>query len=167
MEYQFSQKWTKEDYVAFATNHLLLNFLKLKNIILYSVSIGYLLLTPLFAGTWNFFYVGIGLIVLMAVYILVARRSAGKGYERNKDSLSIDFTLNDTGLIYETKEGTITEDWAKFINVKETEKHFFMYFAANKGFLLAKRDLNEDMIRMIRKGLLDHVVNQKRIKLLG
>jgi len=167
MEYQFSQKWTKEDYVAFATNHLLLNFLRLKNIILYTVSIGYLLLTPLFAGTWTFFFVGIGLMVLLGGYILVARRSAGKGYERNKDSLSINFTLNETGLIYETKEGTITEDWAKFINVKETEDYLFMYFATNKGFLLAKRDLSEDMLRMIRRGLKEHVVNQKRIKLLG
>ena len=42
-----------------------------------------------------------------------------------------------------------------------------MYFAASKGFIIAKRDLSEDMNRMIRKGLLEHVVNQKRIKLLG
>ena len=167
MEYEFTQKWTKEDYVAFATNHLLLNFLKTKNLILYSVSIGYLLVTPVFVGRWEFFFVGVGLIVLFGAYLLMAKRSAGKGYERNKDSLSIKFTLNDTGLIYETPDGKVTENWEKFTSVKETETYFFMYFAANKGFLIAKRDLSEDMNRMIRRGLLEHVVNQKRIKLLG
>jgi hypothetical protein len=167
MEYEFTQKWTKEDYVAFATNHLLLNFLKTKNIILYTVSIGYLLMTPLIIERWEFFYVGIGLVVLFTGYLFMARKSAGKGYEKNKESLGIKFTLNDSGLIYETPEGIVTENWNQFINVKETEKHFFMYFAANKGFLIAKRDLSEDMNRMIRRGLREHVVNQKKIKLLG
>ena len=167
MEYEFLQKWTKEDYVAFATNHLLLNFLKTKNIILYTVSIGYLLITPLFVERWEFFYVGIGLIVLFFGYLLMARKSAGKGFEKNKDSNGIKFTLTESGLIYETPDGIVTENWNQFINVKETEKHFFMYFAANKGFLIAKRDLSEDMNRMIRRGLREHVVNQKKIKLLG
>lgn len=167
MEYQFTQKWTKEDYVAFATNHLLLNFLKLQNIILYSVSITYLLITPLLTGSFAFFYVGIGLVLILGGYVVLARRSAAKGYERNKDSLNIDFILNDTGLIYETKDGKVTEAWEQFVSVKETEKYFFMYFAANKGFLLAKRDLNDSMIRFIRDNLMQHVVNQKKIKLLG
>ena len=167
MEYEFTQKWTKEDYVAFATNHLLMNFLKTRNLILYTVSIGYLLITPLLMERWEFFFVGVGLIVLFIGYLFMAKRSAAKGYERNKDSLSIKFTLNDSGLIYDTPDGLVTEKWNQFIYVKETEVYFFMYFAANKGFLIAKRDLNEDMIRMIRHGLRDHVVNQKRIKLLG
>ena len=167
MEYEFTQKWTKEDYVAFATNHLLLNFLKTKNLILYTVSIGYLFMTPLLMESWGFFFLGIGLIVLFIAYLFMAKRSAAKGYERNKDSLSIKFTLNETGLIYETPDGTITENWEQFMVVKETEQYFFMYFAQNKGFLIAKRDLSEDMNRMIRRGLREHVVNQKRIKLLG
>ncbi len=167
MEYEFTQKWTKEDYVAFATNHLLLSFLKKKNLILYTVSIGYLLITPVFTDRWEFFFVGIGLIFLFMGYILMARKIAGKGYEKNKDSFSIKFVLNETGLVYETQDGTVEETWEKFITVIENEKYFFMYFAANKGFLIAKRDLSEDMIRMIRNGLREHVVNQKRIKLLG
>ncbi len=167
MEYKFTQNWTKEDYVAFAVNHLLQNFLKTRNLILYTVSIGYLILTPLLTQRWEFFYVGIGLIVLFIGYLFMAKRSAAKGYDRNKESLSIEFTLNESGLMYETGEGIVTENWQNFTYVKETEKHFFMYFAAHKGFLLAKRDLSEDMIIMIRRGLQTHVVNQKRIKLLG
>jgi len=167
MEYNFTQKWTKEDYVAFAVNHLLQNFLKTRNLILYTISIGYLIITPLLTGRWEFFYVGIGLILLVVGYLFMAKRSASKGYDRNKDSLNIEFTVNESCLKYETGEGTITENWENFIYVKETEKHFFMYFAAHKGFLLAKRDLSEDIIQMIRRGLKDHVVNQKRIKLLG
>ena len=61
MEYNFTQKWTKEDYVAFAVNHLLQNFLKTRNLILYTISIGYLIITPLLTGRWEFFYVGIQL----------------------------------------------------------------------------------------------------------
>lgn len=167
MEYEFTQKWTKEDYVAFATNHLLQNFLKTRNLVLYTVSIGYLLITPILTERWEFFYVGLGLIALFVGYLFMAKRSSAKGYERNKESLSIQFILNEKGLTYKTPEGKITEEWDKFVYVKETEKHFFMYFAAHKGFLLAKRDLNEDMITMIRKGLLEHALNQKRIKLLG
>lgn len=166
MEYKFEQKWTKEDYVSFAVNHLLQNFLRTRNLILYTVSIGYLIITPLLTDRWEFFYVGIGLILLFIGYILLAKRSAAKGYERNKDSLSIQFTINETCLMYETGEGTITENWENFTYVKETDKYFFMYFSAHKGFLLAKRDLSEDLIKMIRRGLIEHVVNQKRIKLL-
>lgn len=167
MEYEFTQKWTKEDYVAFAVNHLLQNFLKTRNLILYTVSIGYLIITPLLTGRWEFFYVGIGLILLVVGYLFMAKRTAAKGYDRNKESLSIQFTVNESGLKYETGEGTVTENWENFNYVKETEKHFFMYFAAHKGFLLAKRDLHEDIILMIRRGLKEHVVNQKKIKLLG
>ena len=79
MEYEFSQKWTKEDYVAFATNHLFLNFLKIQNIVLYSVSIGYLLITPIMTDRWEFFYVGIGLIVLMGGFFVLARRELHSG----------------------------------------------------------------------------------------
>lgn len=166
MEYTFEQKWTKEDYVAFAVNHLLQNFLKTRNLILYTVSIGYLVITPLLTKRWEFFYVGIGLILLFIGYIFLAKRSASKGYDRNKESLSIKFTVNEASLKYQTGEGTVTENWENFTYVKETEKHFFMYFAAHKGFILAKRDLNQDIIQMIRRGLREHVVNQKRIKLL-
>ena len=166
MEYKFSQKWTEEDYVTFAMNHLLLSFFKTQNIILYTISIGYLLITPLLTERWEFFYVGIGLLLLLGGYLIMARRAAVKGYERNKDSLSINFTLNEQGLIYETLDGKITDKWEQFYSVKETEKYFFMYFAAQKGFIVAKRDLTEEMVLFIRKNLLEHVVNQKRIKLL-
>ena len=166
MEYKFSQKWTEEDYVTFAMNHLLLSFFKKQNIILYGLSIGYLLITPALTGRWEFFYVGIGLVLLLGGYLIMAKRAAVKGYERNKDSLSIEFTLNDQGLIYETSDGKITDNWEQFYSVKETEKYFFMYFAAQKGFIVAKRDLTEEMVLFIRRNLLDHVVNQKRIKLL-
>lgn len=166
MEYKFSQKWTKEDYVTFATNHLLLSFLKKQNIVLYSLSIGYLLITPFLTDRWEFFYVGVGLIFLLGGYVLLAKRAAVKGYERNKESLSINFTLNDEGFSYETTDGKITDNWEKFYSVRETEKYFFMYFAAQKGFILAKRDLTEEMIKFIRRNLLEHVINQKRIKLL-
>lgn len=167
MEYEFTQKWTKEDYVAFATNHLFLNFLKTRNIVLYVVSIGYLLITPIMTDRWEFFYVGIGLVLIMGGFVIMARKAAGKGYERNKDSLSIDFVLNEEGLTYQTTEGTLTEKWEMFATVKETEVYFFMYFAAHKGFLLAKRDLSEEMIEFIRRNLLEHVVNHKRLKLLS
>lgn len=167
MEYKFNQNWTKEDYEAFAVNHLIQNFLKTRNLILYIVSIGYLLITPFLTERWEFFYVGIGLIFMFIGYIFLAKRRAGKGYEKNKNNLSIQFTINDNGLMYETTEGTMTENWSNFTYVKETELHFFMYFSANQGFLLAKRDLTEEIILMIRKGLTEHVVNQKRIKLLG
>ena len=166
MEYKFSQKWTEEDYVTFAMNHLLLSFFKKQNIILYTLSIGYLLLTPVLTDRWEFFFVGVGLLLLLGGYLIMARRAAVKGYQRNKDSLSIDFTLNDKGLIYKTADGEITDTWEQFYSVKETEKYFFMYFAAQKGFVVAKRDLTEEMILFIRKNLLEHVVNQKRIKLL-
>lgn len=166
MNYEFKQVWTKEDYVAFATNHLLINFMKLQNIILYSLSIGYLLITPVLTGKFTFFYIGIGLLVMMVFYVMFARRMAGKNYEKNKDLLSISFELNEEGLTYITKEGKMTEPWNEFYSVKETKDYFFMYFTPQKGFLLAKRDLSNTNKQYICKKLEEHMTNKRRLKLL-
>ena len=166
MTYTFKQTWTKEDYVAFATNHLLINFFKVQNFILYFVSIGYLLITPLLTGKFTFFFIGLGLLAMMGFYILYARRAAGKGYEKNKDLLSISFVLNEEGLTYVTTEGEMTEPWAQFYSVKETKDYFFMYFTAQKGFLLAKRDLTEPMKNFIVKMFDEHMTNRRRVKLM-
>ena len=50
MEYKFTQKVTKEDYIAFVTNHMKISFLKPVNIVLFVISIGYLMVSPFIIG---------------------------------------------------------------------------------------------------------------------
>lgn len=166
MNYEFTQTWTKEDYVAFATNHLLNNFKKIQNLLLYSISIGYLLITPTLTGKFTFFYVGIALLVIIALYIVFARHTAAKGYEKNKEYLTISFELNQASLTYITKEGKLTEPWQNFYSVKETKDYFFIYFTAQKGFLLAKRDLTDSMKSFVIRMFQEHMTNKKHMKFL-
>jgi hypothetical protein len=164
MNYEFKQAWTKEDYVAFATNHMLTSVFKLSNILLFTGSIGYLLLTPIFSGSWTFFYLGIGIFFFLIFFLLFTRYGAKRAYDKHKDSMIINFVLNDEGLTYLTNDGNLLKHWSEFYSIKETEDYFFVYFNKNNGMLLAKRDFGMDINRFIKDNCNKHMVNKRKIK---
>ncbi len=165
MEYEFTQTWTKEDYVAFSTNHMMISVFKLTNVILFTVSIGYLIVTPLFTGDFTFFFMGIAVFMFMVFFLLYTRYSAKRSYDRNIDLMTINFRLNEDGITYLNKEGELLRYWKDFFSFKETPLYFFIYFNRNNGMLLAKRDFSEEMTKYVIDNVTKNV-DAKRIKLL-
>jgi len=167
MEYEFTQTWSQEDYVAFAKNHMLSAIFKVSNIILFTVSIGYLLITPIISGgDFLFFFLGIGVLAMISLFLVYAINNSKKTYEKNKHLMTIDFVVNDEGLTYKTKEGELTKPWNEFYSFKETKDHFFIYFNKQNGLLLAKRDFSYELQSFIVKQINDHLVDKRKIKIL-
>lgn len=167
MEYKFAQTWTQEDYVAFATNHMLTSVFKLSNIILFTASIGYLVITPLVTGgDFTFFFLGIGVLVFLVAFMLFTRYGAKRAYEKNKDLMTINFLINDEGLTYLNSNGELLMPWNEFYSFKETKDYYYMYFSKHKGMLLAKRELDTNLQRFIVSNVVEHLVDKRKLKLL-
>ncbi len=167
MEYKFSQTWTKEDYIAFSMNHMFMSVFKRSNIILFTLSISYLIITPLITGgDFTFLYLGIAIFLFLIAFMLFAKVGAGRAYEKNKDLMTINFLINEEGITYLNNNGELLKPWNEFYSFTENEDYFFMYFSKHKGMLLAKRDLNSDVQRYVVQQVKEHMVNQKKLKLL-
>ena len=166
MDYEFTQTWTKEDYVAFATNHMKASILKPTNLILFSLSIGYLIITPFFTGEFTFFFLGIGVFLFIGAFLLFTRAGAKKAYEKNKDFMTINFKITDDGITYMNVEGELVKPWNELYSFSETEEYFFVYFSKHRGMLFAKRDFSYELRRFIIDNVQKHLVNKRKIKLL-
>lgn len=165
MKYTFTQNVTKEDYVAFVTNHIFLSFLRPFNLILFIISVGYLLVTPFLTGDFTFFYVGIGIFAFIFLLALFVRRNAKKTYERNPESFTMTYVVDDESLTYMTREGELVKNWPEFYRVKETNDYLFVYINQHSGLVLVKREIPSDAYRFIVEQLKQHVI-AKRLKLL-
>jgi len=167
MEYKFTQTWTKEDYVAFAMNHMFVSVFKLSNIILFVVSIGYLVVTPFITGgDYTFFYLGIGVLLFLLSFLLFTKVGAKRAYEKNKDLMTINFLINNEGITYLNNNGELLKPWIEFYSFKETKDYFFMYFSKHKGMLLAKREISQELQKFIVTNVETHLVDKRKIKLL-
>lgn len=168
MEYTFSQHVTREDYVAFVTNHMKISFFKPFNIVLFVVSIGYLMLSPFILGTgeFNFLFIGLGLVALLAGMFFYAKRNAKKQYDKNPDSFNMSYEVNDEALVYIFTEQNITKKWIEFYSAAETEEYLYIYVNKNSGLVLVKRDIPNDALNFVKDKIRLHL-NAKRIKLLS
>lgn len=166
MDYEFTQQWTQEDYVAFVTNHMMNSVFKFTNLMLFTISISYLIITPLITGNFQFFYMGIAVFLFLIAFMIFTRYGAKRAYNKNIDLMTIKFRLNDEGVTYLNAEGELLKPWKEFYSFKESEKYFFIYFSKHKGMLLAKRDFSEVINKYIIDNVLKHVVDQRKVKLL-
>ncbi len=167
MEYKFTQTWSKEDYIAFSMNHMFMSVFKLSNIILFTLSIGYLIITPLITGgDYTFLYMGVAIFLFLIAFMLFAKVGAARAYEKNKDLMTINFLVNEKGITYLNNNGELLKPWNEFYSFTETNEYFFMYFSKHKGMLLAKRDLSSELQQFVIAQVKQHMVNQKRLKLL-
>ena len=153
MDYEFTQQWTEDDYVAFVTNHMMNSVFKFTNLML-------------FTGNFQFFYMGLAVFLFLIAFMIFTRYGAKRAYKKNIDLMTIRFRLNDEGVTYLNAEGELLKPWNEFYSFKESEKYFFIYFSKHKGMLLAKRDFSEAINKYIIDNVLKHAVDQKRIKLL-
>jgi len=165
MNYTFTQNVTKEDYVAFVTNHIFLSFLRPFNLILFIVSVGYLLATPFLTGDFTFFFVGLGIFAFIFLLALFVRRNAKKSYDKNPEGFTMTYEVNEESLKYMTLEGELIKKWPEFYRVKETKDYLFVYINQHSGLVLVKREIPSDAYRFILEQLEQHVIT-KRLKLL-
>ena len=166
MEYEFTQNWTQEDYVAFVTHHMMISVFKTTNLILFTVSITYLLITPFIYENFQFFFMGIAVFLFLIAFLIFTRYGAKRAYNKNVELMTIRFRLNDEGITYLNEDGELLKPWNEFYSFKETSNYFFIYFNKNKGMLLAKRDFSEEINKFIINNVLKHVVDQRKVKIL-
>ncbi|MCF7926451.1 MAG: YcxB family protein [Candidatus Izimaplasma sp.] len=168
MEYEFNQTVEEEDYVAFVNNHLKSTFFKPFNLVLFIVSIGYLIISPFVTGEqdFTFLYIGIGIIVLLVGMVIFVRRNAKKQYQKNPGLFRMKYVVDDTYLYYKISEGDIKKEWKDFYSINETENYLYLYLNKNNGVVFVKNQINNDIIRFIKQKAKENITD-KRVKLLS
>lgn len=170
MEYKFRQNLTKEDYVAFVSNHLRQGLLRPFNVILFIVCIGYLLASPFLPGNegnYSFMLIAVGLVGVLAAMIMLSKRSAGKRYESVKEEFNVEFTVTEEKMVYQLHDERFLEKpWNEFHSVYERGDYIYLYVQKNQGLVCVTRGVNQDIIRFIKKQITDNV-NPKKVKLLS
>ncbi len=168
MEYKFTQKVTKEDYIAFVTNHMKISFLKPVNIILFTVSIGYLMVSPFIIDEkdYTFLFIGVGIVLLLFAMILFARKNAAKQYDKSEEQFNMTYIVDDEKLIYMINEGNVEKQWIDFYSTVETEEYIYIYVNKNSGMVLVKRDIPTNVLSFVREKLKTHV-DARKVKLLS
>jgi LPXTG-motif cell wall-anchored protein len=168
MNYNFKQELTREDYISFVTNHLRQGLLKPLNILFFTISIGYLLVSPLLPGNegnYGFTLIGLALLLVLGAMIYFARRSASKRYESVKDEFKVEFTMDENTLRYELEDQRFIEkQWMEFYSAYERGDYIYLYVSKNSGIVIVTRDLQPEIVRFIRASLTKHL-QKRRLRL--
>jgi hypothetical protein len=167
MNYEFTQKVSKEDYIAFVTNHIKISFFKLSNILLFTISIGYLMISPFVLGTddFTFLFIGLGIILLLGMMMFYVRKNAGKTYDKNPNAFDMTYKITEENLVYIVPEGDITRKWDEFYSINETEGYLYLYVNKNSGLVFVKSQVNREIIDFIIRNA-SKTMKPKRVKLL-
>lgn len=169
MEYKFTQDISREDYVSFVVNHMKYSFLKPANIVLFTLSIGYLTVSPFLMQVedrnYTFTFIGIGLIFVLAGLMMFAKRNAGKQYDKTGGEFKMTYEITDDALVYKVAEGDVTKQWYEFYSAMETEDYLYIYVNKQRGMVILKRALSDDMVRFIKEKLADNL-KPRRLRLL-
>ena len=157
MEYKFSQKVTREDYISFVTNHMKNSFLRPVNVVLFIISIGYLTVSPFLMPaderSFTFTFIGVGIIALLVGMVFLARKNAAKQYDRIEGEFKMSYEFDDDGLRYIVAEGQIEKKWFEFHSAVENEDYLYIYVNKNSGMLVIKREADENSLRFLRDKL--------------
>ena len=131
MEYKFKQAVSKEDYVSFVINHMKQSFIKPVNIILFTVSIGYLIFSPFLMApedrNYTFTFIGLGLMLLLVALVIFSKKAAEKQYDKSAGGFDMEYEVTDDALIYIVADGNISKRWDEFFSVNENEKYLYIY----------------------------------------
>ena len=169
MDYRFKQEVSKEDYVSFVTNHMKRSFLKPANIILFTISIGYLMVSPFLMASedrnYTFTFIGVGLLLLSVALVYFSKKAAEKQYDRSETGFDMEYEINEDGLVYIVQDGRVEKKWYEFYSVNENEDYLYLYVNKQRGMLIIKRFLNQDALNLI-KNKLRETLKPRRVKLI-
>lgn len=170
MEYKFKQMLTKEDYVAFVTNHLRQGLLRPFNVVLFILCMGYLLASPFLPGNegnYNFMFIALGLVAMLAIMVVFSRRSAGKRYDKVKDEFDVEFTVDENKVVYSLSNGQfLDKPWNEFYRIFERGEYIYLYVNKNSGLVCVTRNLNQDIVAFIKRQINEHM-DPKKVKLVS
>lgn len=168
MEYKFKQEVSKEDYVSFVTNHMKQSFLRPVNIILFTISIGYLMVSPfLMEGERNytFTFIGLGLILLLGGLVIFSKKAAERQYDKQQGSFDMEYEITDDALVYIIQEGNMAKQWYEFYSVRENEDYLYVYVNKQRGMLIIKRYISAEALAFIKTKLRENL-KPNRVKLI-
>jgi len=125
------------------------------NIALFAISIGYLMIAPFIIGDGNytFTFIGLGLISFIAVMYFFAKKNAGKQYDKDADQFQMSYEVDDEGLTYIIKDGSLPKKWMDFYSATETAEYLYVYVNKNSGMVMVKRDIPTDAMEFIKNKL--------------
>lgn len=167
MNTEFTQNVTKEDYVAFVTNHIKKTFLKVPNLLLFTISIGYLVLSPFILEDqdFTFMFVGLAIVVLIFGMVFFVKNRAAKTFDENPDAFRMSYRVTEESLTYIVTDGEIEKKWEEFYSINESQNYLYLYVNKNSGLLFVKSQINSDILRYIVDNSTKNM-NPKHIKLL-
>lgn len=167
MEYKFKQELTREDYMAFVSNHLRQGLLRPFNVALFIVCIGYLLISPFLPGNegnFMFMYIALGLVAILVLMVFFSKRSAGKRYESVKDEFKVNFTVTEERLLYELNDGRLLDKgWNEFYSCYERGDYLYLYLNKNSGLVIVLRNLDASIIAFVKQQLTQNL-NPKKVR---
>lgn len=162
MEYKINHHIEKEDYLAFVTNHIVSGFLKPLNMVLFTISLAYLIVTPFLTGEFTFLLIALGIIALIIVGIFFVRRNAVKTYDKDSSSFDMKYEFNEEGFAAVMSEGKRELLWSEFYSAKETDKYLFIYVTPQQGLMLVKSQLSEEALKFLKEQLLNFAVRPRK-----
>ncbi|AIO19224.1 hypothetical protein KQ51_01347 [Candidatus Izimaplasma bacterium HR1] len=169
MDYKFKQDVSKDDYVSFVTNHMKQSFIKPLNVILFTVSIGYLMISPFLMAAedrnYTFTFIGVGLMLLLVALVIFSKKAAERQYDKSEGGFSMEYEITDDALIYIVNEGNISKQWYEFYSVNENEDYLYVYVNKQRGMLIIKSALSGDALRFIKDKLRANI-KPRKVKLI-
>ncbi len=146
MEYKFSQKVNQEDFLVFYQFHLLSIFKRPMNALLLVILFGFLIVAPIIQQEYTQLYYALGMILFVGLLYIYLKRSGIKMYNRSKDSLDMDYILNDTGLSFNNVDGASKKVWSEFYTLFENRKYIFLFLKNRRGLLFIKNQMEPEVI---------------------
>lgn len=169
MDYKFKQEVNQDDYVSFVTNHMKQSFLKPVNIVLFTVSIGYLMVSPFLMAAdernYTFTFIGLGLVLLLVALAAFSKKAAERQYLKSGGNFDMEYEITDEALVYIVSEGKIAKNWSEFYSVSENDDYLYVYVNKQRGMLIIKRAITSDALDFIKNKLQENL-KPNRVKFL-
>ena len=129
MEFKFKQTVTLEDFLVFYKYFLIKTFVKPFNILMIAIFMLYLLSGPFFGKPEMLLY-ALGFVLFLGILYYWLSRNGKKLYDRDTESFTMDYTIEDASLSFSSADGKYTKMWSEFHSLQETKGNVFLYLKA-------------------------------------
>jgi hypothetical protein len=141
--YSFKQEVSLKDFQVFYNMHLKRIFFRPMNIIIALVFFVFLLSGPLFGNPETLIY-AIVFVLIVALLFWWMPKNGEKLYSKDPDSFTMDYTLSESNITFQSKDGKSTKLWSEFYSMVETKDFVFIYLKNKRGLIFKKETLGEE-----------------------
>ena len=101
---------------------------------------------------------GLGLVFFwFVIHPALRRRAVRKDMAENPERQSLNYIINEEGLIGETASARTVNKWSAYVGAHESSEYFYLMMTKNMGTILPKRCLTDDEIIELRALLVQHL----------